>query len=70
MSADNIDRCPICGEWALREWFDLGIHADEPIGQLRCSYECHCYECGFKWSHEFPTVNIPKEDSMIQGGNS
>jgi len=61
MSADNITDCPRCGEWGLREWYEIGIERPDPppteaqglIGHLTANYRCECYECGYKFEHTF-----------------
>jgi len=58
MSADNIATCPRCGECALREWYEIGIEHDDPVGQLKCTYECKCYECEYIFTHTFDPVTL------------
>jgi hypothetical protein len=49
MSADRIERCPECGDGALREWFNVElVKQDTGVPYIiRVDYRCECRDCMF-----------------------
>jgi DNA-directed RNA polymerase subunit M/transcription elongation factor TFIIS len=66
--ADYIDRCPSCGEHALRVYHSQSIEGDFVNPVLVTTFHCECRSCTWEWTAPYADIDIPTPTREVSRG--